>query len=83
MTVQTLRAWLGAAPFRPFRLVMAGGQAYEVHRRDWAFLTRSCLLVGTGDTEEGVPAEFRICSLPHVTAVEPIGAAESRPAGNG
>ena len=37
-------------------------------------LTRSDMLVGVGETEEGVPAEFRICSLLHVATVEPLSA---------
>ncbi len=37
-----------------------------------ALLTRSDILVGTGDTDEGVAAEFKICPLLHVTAVEPL-----------
>lgn len=39
-----------------------------------AFLTKSDILVGVGDTGDGIPAEFRICSLLHVTTIEPIGA---------
>lgn len=72
MTVQTFRELLSQQPFRPFRLVMSSGQSYEVRHPEMALLTRTDILVGTGETEEGVPAEFRICSLLHVTAVEPL-----------
>jgi hypothetical protein len=71
MTVQILRDLLAQRPFRPFRLVMASGQAYEIRRRLMAFLTRTDILVGVGETDEGVPAGFRICSLLHVAAIEP------------
>jgi len=37
-----------------------------------AWLTRTDLLVGINESEEGVPAEFRICSLLHVATVEPL-----------
>jgi hypothetical protein len=37
-----------------------------------AMLTRTDILVGVDHTEEGVPAEFKICSLLHVTAIEPL-----------
>lgn len=33
-------------------------------------LTRTSLLVGTDLGEDGVPAEFKILSLLHVTAIE-------------
>lgn len=74
MTVQTFRELLSHRPFRPFRLVMSSGESYEVRHPEMALLTRTDLLVGVGESEEGVPAEFRICSLLHVATVEPISA---------
>jgi hypothetical protein len=71
MTFQTFRDLLNQRPFKPFRLVMSSGQAYDVRHPEMAFLTRSDILVGI-DAEEGVPADFRICSLLHVTSVEPL-----------
>jgi hypothetical protein len=72
MTVQTFRELLTQRPFKPFRLVMSSGQTYDVRHPEMALLTRSDLLVGIDATEDGVPAEFKICSLPHVSAIEPI-----------
>jgi len=72
MTVQTFRELLARRPFRPFLLVMSSGQAYEVRHPEMAMLTRTDILVGTDVAEDGVPAEFKICSLLHVTAVEPL-----------
>ena len=42
-----------------------------------AMLTRSDILVGIDIADDGVPAEFKICSLLHVTAIEPIDARPS------
>ena len=50
---------------------MSSGQAYDVRHPEMAMLTKSQLLVGI-DVEDGVPAEFKMCSLLHVTAVEPL-----------
>jgi hypothetical protein len=74
MTVQTFRELLSQRPFRPFRLVMSSGQTYEVRHPEMALLTRTDLLVGVGESDEGVPAEFRICSLLHVASIEPVSA---------
>lgn len=74
MTVHTFRELLTQRPFKPFRLVMSSGQAYEVRHPEMAMLTRSDLLVGIDETDEGVPAEFKICSLLHVSAIEPLSA---------
>jgi hypothetical protein len=73
MTVQTFRDLLARRPFKPFRLVMSSGQTYEVRHPEMAWLTRTDILVGVDIADDGVPAEFKICSLPHVTGIEPIG----------
>ncbi len=72
MTVQTFRNLLKERPFKPFRLVMSSGQTYEVRHPEMAMLTKSDILVGIDIEDDGVPAEFKICSMLHVTAVEPI-----------
>lgn len=73
MTVQTFRDLLTAQPFRGFRLVMSSGQAYEVRHPEMAWLTKSDILVGLDEDEETqAPARFKICSLLHVTVVEPL-----------
>ena len=72
MTVQTFRDLLAQRPFRPFRLVMSSGQVYEVRHPEMALLTRTDMLVGIDEADDGVPASFKICSLLHVTAVEPL-----------
>jgi hypothetical protein len=72
MTVQTFRNLLSARPFKPFRVIMSSGQAYEVRHPEMAFVTKTDLVVGIDVAEDDVPSEFKICSLLHVTAVEPI-----------
>ncbi len=79
MTLQTFRDLLGQRPFKPFRLVMSSGQSYEVRHPEMAMLTRTSILVGIVVADDGVPAEFKICSLLHVTAVEPRSAAAVGP----
>lgn len=77
MTLQTFRGLMAQRPFQPFRLVMSSGQTYEVRHQEMALLTRTSILVGTDIADDGIPAEFKICSLLHVTAVESIGARKS------
>ena len=72
MTVQTFQKLLSKRPFQPFRLVMSSGRNYEVRHPEMTFLTRSDILVGIDATDDGVPADFRICSLLHVSAIEPL-----------
>ena len=72
MTVQTFRNLLSERPFKPFRLVMSSGQSYEVRHPEMAWLLKSDILVGIDCDDDDLPAEFRICSMLHVTAVEPL-----------
>ncbi len=72
MTVQSFRDLLRERPFKPFRVIMSSGQAYEVRHPEMAFVTKTDLLVGIDIRDDEIPARFKICSLLHVTAVEPI-----------
>ncbi len=72
MTVQTFKEMLSRRPFKPVRLVLSSGQSYEIRHPEMALLTRTDILVGIDETDEGVPAEFKIVLLLHVTAIEPI-----------
>jgi hypothetical protein len=78
MLVQTFRELLSQ---QPFRLAMSSGQTNDAHHPELAWLTRTSIFVGIDQTDEGVAAEFKIRSLRHVTAVEPLHAAESRQTG--
>jgi hypothetical protein len=55
-----------------FRLVVSSGQMYKVRHPEMAFHTRTEILVGVDIAGDGIPAEFKICSLLHDTAIEPI-----------
>ncbi|MBA3481357.1 MAG: hypothetical protein H0T51_06035 [Pirellulales bacterium] len=77
MTVQTFRDLLAKRPFRPFRIIMSSGNTYEVRHPEMAWLLKTDLLVGISDDDDDIPAEFKTCSLLHITAVEPVTAATS------
>ena len=74
MTVQTFRDLLSDRPFKPFRLIMSSGETYEVRHPEMAMLTKTDILVGIDITNDNLPARFKICSLLHVTAIEPLNA---------
>jgi hypothetical protein len=72
MTLQTLIELMANRPFKPFRVVMSSGLGYEVRHSETAFLTRTILFVGIDIKDDGVPAEFKMCSLLHITTIEPL-----------
>jgi hypothetical protein len=77
MTVQDFRTLLKAQPFQPFRFVMSSGQTYEVRHPEMAFLTRTSIHVAVDVADDGIPNDSRLCSLLHVTAIEPLNLATS------
>jgi hypothetical protein len=79
MTLQTFHQLLIKRPFQPFRLIMSSGESYEVRHPEMAMLTKSDMFVGIKPDKDNIPAEFRICSLLHVTAIEPIAVGRGGP----
>jgi hypothetical protein len=77
MTVRDFKDLLDSEPFQPFRVVMSSGDAYEVRHPEMAWLTRTNLFVGIDADSDGVPGRAKMCSLLHVTVVEPLGVGES------
>lgn len=72
MTVQTFREMLARRPFQPVKVTLSSGQSFEIRHPEVAMLTRTSLLIGVDVADDGVPAEFKIISLLHVTSVEPM-----------
>ena len=72
MTSANFQDLLRQKPFRPFRLVMSSGESYEVRHPEMAWVTKNDILVGVDVTDDGTPAEFRICPMFHVATVEPL-----------
>lgn len=72
MTIQTFKEMLTRRPFQPVKLTLSSGQVFEIRHPEMAFLTRTSILIGIDLAEDGVPAEFKIVSLLHVTSMEPL-----------
>jgi hypothetical protein len=72
MTVQTFRDMLSRRPFQPVRLTLSSGQTFDIRHPETALLTRTSILIGIDVADDGVPAEFKIISLMHVTSLEPL-----------
>ena len=78
MMLQDFKGLLEARPFEPFRIVMSSGASYEVRHPEMAKLLRTKLLVFLDPDREGIADQFRMCSLLHVTVVEPISSGRKR-----
>ena len=72
MTVRFFKTLLANQPFEPFRLVMSSGREYEVRHPEVAELTRTNMFVEVDSSSPG-PPRYMVCSLLHVSPVEPLG----------
>ena len=72
MTTTLVLDMLRQRPFRPFRVVMSSGEAYDVRHPEMAWVTKNDLFVGIDVADDGLPADARICPLFHVATLEPL-----------
>jgi hypothetical protein len=79
MSPEGIRRLLRQQPFTPFRLVMSSGKEYAVRHPEMAMLLQNDILVGTDIAANAIPAEFDICPLLHVAAIEPFKLQDSPP----
>jgi hypothetical protein len=63
---------LARQPFQPVKVTVSSGQSFEIRHPEMAMLTRTSLLVGVDPAPDGIPSEFKILSLLHVTSIEPL-----------
>ena len=77
ITFQRLANYVGAEPFRPFRISMASGQSFEIRHPEMISLGRSTARIYTfmsDDPEEATQREHEV-SLLLMESVEPLNVA--------
>lgn len=72
ITAGEIKRLLDERPFTPFRLIMSSGEKYEITHPEQAFVTRARIYIGSGPDERGIPEDSEICSVLHVSSLEPI-----------
>lgn len=75
MDYQTLREWIDADPFTPFRIMMTDGRAIEVHHPSLLWPGRNTAMLGIPDNpaEPEVPSRRVTLSMLQILRVEPLG----------
>lgn len=66
-----IKRLLDEQPFRAFEVTMSSGERFQVPHPEVALLTRRHLLVGL-KLKDGVPADYQLCSLLHITSIKPL-----------
>jgi hypothetical protein len=80
ISFQRLARYVGAEPFRPFRIAMASGQTFEIRHPEMISVGRSTARIFTllsDDAEQASQREHEL-SLLLMESVEPLDAAAAR-----
>ena len=72
---EQIRELLKTKPFRPFRLCLSDGSAYEITNHDMALVSRSAVEIGVHPDPNGIVERFVRCAILHITRVEDLQAA--------
>ncbi len=72
MRQQEIRDTLRGEPFRPFRVHLSNGQAYDVRHPELAALTRHSVFIVLPSSDDIETDRVIQCDLVHVVAMEPI-----------
>lgn len=73
-TAKVLKERLDQKPFRPFRIRMSSGEAYDISNHDAAWVLRDSVEIGLDPDAEGMVSLTRRCSLLHIASIEDISA---------
>jgi hypothetical protein len=71
-TAQQLKQMVDAEPFKPFRLHMSDGAAYDISNHDSAMVARNSIEVGVNPDPDGIVERFVRCAIIHITRIEEL-----------
>jgi hypothetical protein len=71
-TANQLKERMDEKPFRPFRIKMSSGDAYDVKNHDSAWVLRNAIEIGLDPDAEGFVAHTRRCAILHISSIEDI-----------
>ena len=71
-TAKQLKERLEQKPFRPFRIRMSNGEAYDVRNHDAAWILSNAIEIGLDQDAEGFVLNTTRCAILHIASVEDI-----------
>jgi hypothetical protein len=77
MTLNKIVEYVGAEPFRPFRIKMASGDSYEIRHPEMILVGRSTVRVYQNGQDEAAP-HWQDVSMLLMESIEPISASATR-----
>ncbi|HEU0038005.1 MAG TPA: hypothetical protein VFR76_01910 [Verrucomicrobiae bacterium] len=71
-TAKILKDRMEQKPFRPFRIRMSNGEAYDIPNHDAAWVLRDSVEIGLDPDASGLVSLTRRCSILHIASIEDL-----------
>lgn len=76
MTTLEIKAFADQQPFKPFRIHLSDGRAFDIRHPDFIWVLKTRVEIGLADDpNSSVPDRAEHCSLLHIVSVEELQAA--------
>jgi hypothetical protein len=72
ITAEQLRKRINEQPFRPFRITMSDGRAFDVPNHDVALVKKNTIEVGLHLDATSWAQDYIECAILHITSIEDI-----------
>jgi hypothetical protein len=72
ITALQLKERMETHPFRPFRICLSDGKAFEITNHDMTFVKRNSVLIGTDLDANSIGERFVECAIIHITRLEDL-----------
>jgi hypothetical protein len=77
ITAQMLRDRMNAQPFRPYRVCLSDGKAFDITNHDMAWVKHGAIEIGIELSAAGFAVHCAECALLHITRIEDIPTAQA------
>jgi hypothetical protein len=72
-----LRERMNEIPFRPFRITLSDGRAFNVPNHDVALVKRNSIEIGIELDSRSFAQKYVECAILHITSIEDISTAQA------
>jgi hypothetical protein len=77
ITAMQLRERMNEIPFRPFRITLSDGRAFNVPNHDVALVKRNSIEIGIELDSRSFAQKYVECAILHITSIEDISTAQA------
>lgn len=69
---EQIRELLQTKPFRPFRICLSDGSAYDISNHDMAIVERTTVDIGIDPDPNGIVERLARCAIMHIVKLEDL-----------